>query len=292
MNRDAFFVATRDTPLSGAYAIAYAAAERLVVARLSRRKGVVAIYLLGGMLDAPIYGLSDLDFIVVVEGEDPFDDCRRIAEHYAFCRRVAPMLEAVERVGIFARSELAEAVAVSPLLQYRLAAPRRLLFGQDVLSEVPCPASRALQALGMIDDCWRRARDYWRTPPAHNYVYSKIVADLQRALVWAREGRFIASRKEALSASQDAAANAPFSTPPVNRAELLAMFERTLALDDARVSPIDADVFSLPVFSEERSHLPNRGHLRLRETPNAADAEQLFLFGARWRNVGCSAESY
>lgn len=291
---DELFRRTQSGPLVPLYRISYDAALAFMVRELGVRRGMASIYLVGGMLDAPAYGFSDIDLVIVVGGDDPEDNALNAVEHWAFWRRFLPMVEHPVRAGVFTRAGLEEALQRSPLLQYRLGphAPKRLLFGEDLLSGLVPSASRALQALSCLNDLWGRLRRQLSdgATARRNYLLRKLLGDAARALVWARDGHFLPTRDEAVEVAASLvapsllrAARRPFDTDPVDPEALwpaLHALARALARPGQPATPaiLDADPFHAPLWrqlakGEERGVVPGR--------PDGAEGE-VVVDGIRW----------
>ena len=195
------FLRAHGTPAALALRAAYAAAVRFVSGRLIGTPGVRAVYLTSGLLDEPVYGLADIDLIVVVDDLDGYA-VLRVVELAAYLKTIVPMLEPPEAIGVYAIADLPGRLAASPLLQYRLLGlPRRLLFGRDLLAELRPTASPAAQALAELSDTWAQAvRVLAQRPgPERGYQWTKLLARAARALWFARTGELRARRRDALA---------------------------------------------------------------------------------------------
>lgn len=197
-----FFAATQIRPLVWLYAWIYAAVARIVAWRLSRTPGVVSVYLRGSALDAPIYGISDLDFLTFVVDSEPAT-VLRVYDQLDLLHAVFQMVEAGGRTGVIPLPRLEDWRRADPILAVRLAAPRRLLHGPDVLPDVPIDPEVAASA--ELAAAWATAR---RTLPEPGIAYAlyKALVDVHSA--WRRrEGGPLPARRA------DRAAGLPVPAP-------------------------------------------------------------------------------
>lgn len=185
-----FFAATQVPPLVWIYAWIYRVVVWIVAWRLSRTRGVVAVYLRGSALDAPIYGISDLDFLTVVDDSAPAT-LLRVYDQLDLLHRVFPMVEAGGRTGVLPRDRIVDWCRADPLLAVRLAAPRRLLRGADVLPVVPIDSEVAASA--ELAAAWDTAR---RTLPRPGIAYGLYKAMIDVHSAWRRrDGATLPARR-------------------------------------------------------------------------------------------------
>ncbi len=201
-------LATQGTPLVGVYRGVYEAALRTLSGRLSRTQGVRAVYVVSGLVDEPVYGVSDIDLVVLVEDPDGYARLR-VRELLGWLRDFIPMLEEPDKVGVFPVDRVGEALARSALLEYRwLVRPRRLLWGDDVLSRQRPVASRLAQARAELGEVWSLAVAAWlrggMTAEEAALRVQRLRGRIGQAVLWAREGRVV-GRDEGARAAPAAA---------------------------------------------------------------------------------------
>ena len=112
-------VRTERGPLRAVWAALYAAVTRAVTAYLSRgRRGAAAYVARSIAMDDPVYGVSDIDLVVVVPDDRRCrgDDSARLRRRWQRLRRAIPPLgELLPDVAFYEDQELAEAMAGSVL---------------------------------------------------------------------------------------------------------------------------------------------------------------------------------
>src|SRR5690348_10114873 len=107
---------TQVPPFTWAYQRAYDAAIAFAVKRLRSAGGVKAIYLVSGALDEPIFGLSDIDLVVVVE-DDHGRSALRVREVYTQLADYIPLFDAVENLSLFVAGKLQHVFDRKPIVQ-------------------------------------------------------------------------------------------------------------------------------------------------------------------------------
>lgn len=231
---------TQVPPFSWFYAATYRFARWLAVDRLAVTRGVVAVYQVGSVVDPPTWGRSDIDLVVVVDDPDGVI-AARVVELLRFLHTWLPMLESPERAGVFRLSTLHEELDASPFLQWRLGHHRHklLLWGRDVLADVPLTASPVELARAELGWWWRQVWDRWIEGRGHadGYVLHKLVAGAWRAVHYARTGVVVEPRADVLGLADLADALPPAllgsarAQAPVGPADAWAALHRmTLAL--------------------------------------------------------------
>jgi len=86
-------VCTQFRPFTWLYRVLYTLAIRLCVRRFRRISGVRSVYLHRGLASSrPIYGLSDIDLLVVIDNEQHQRVAARVQYQYELLRRIIPML--------------------------------------------------------------------------------------------------------------------------------------------------------------------------------------------------------
>ncbi len=131
-------VALQFWPFTFFFAAFYQLAIWVSVFFVSRIPGVITVYLSGSLARSnAIYGLSDIDFSVFVEGAKSEDTVRRIRHLFLRLRICFPMLGAAEEKGVYFLPTFAEDYERFPLVQHLFDKDfygHRLLWGEDVLT--------------------------------------------------------------------------------------------------------------------------------------------------------------
>jgi len=203
-----FVLRTQVPPFVWLYRAVYALALRLTVRWLRRIEGVRAIYLRRGLAGPdPIFGLSDIDLLVLVEDED--DRARaRVGYHYDLLRQVVPMLAAGE-LGLYTPSQLRLLHDRVPFYRARFDRGReewRRLWGEDLFVHLPPAAvdGRNL-AVWELSPSWYYLSKELVSPDGRpgferRYVIFKMIADACRAALIVSGGAPGMSRLEAITA--------------------------------------------------------------------------------------------
>ena len=186
-------VRTQFPPFTWLYRQIYALAVRLCVRRLQRIKGVVAVYLRRGLASGvPLYGLSDIDLLVMVDSTKASRVRAQIHYQYELLRRLIPMLPEGE-LALFDPGEFRILYEQSPFHRQRFEQGRRQwqrLFGEDIFRNLPPPPSPEEErylALQELSPSWYYlARELTgedaRPPFLRRYVAYKSLAEAARAL--------------------------------------------------------------------------------------------------------------
>jgi predicted nucleotidyltransferase len=172
----------------------YALAVRLCVRRLQRIRGVGAIYLRRGLASGrPLYGLSDIDLLVMVDGKPHHRVRAQVLYQYELLRRLIPMLPEGE-LALYDPEEFRTLHEQSAFYRHRFEQGRRhwqRLFGEDIFRNLPPPPSpeeeRSL-ALQELSPAWyylsqELTEGEVRPPFVRRYVAYKSLAESARALV-------------------------------------------------------------------------------------------------------------
>ncbi len=132
-----FAVRTQFPPFVWLWRLVYAAATRLCTCRLARLRGLRALYLLRGMTHGrPVWGLSDIDMIALVEHEE---DAPAVKAAHRRLGRFAPMLAGHE-IAVWSRQRLRLMYRHSPWTRSRFDSERphwRRLWGEDLNAVIP-----------------------------------------------------------------------------------------------------------------------------------------------------------
>ncbi len=190
-------VLTQFPPFTWLYRQIYALAVRLCVRRLQRIRGVGAIYLRRGLASGrPLYGLSDIDLLVMVERGQPNRVRAQVRYQYELLRRLIPMLPEGE-LALYDPEEFRTLHEQSPFYRHRFEQGRRhwqRLFGEDIFRNLPPPPppeeerSLALQELSPAWYYLAQELTQGDARPAfvRRYVAYKSLAESARALMVSR----------------------------------------------------------------------------------------------------------
>jgi predicted nucleotidyltransferase len=187
-------VLTQFPPFTWLYRRIYALAVRLCVRRLQRIRGVIAIYLRRGLASGrPLYGLSDIDLLVMVDGKQHNRVRAQVLYHYELLRRRIPMLPEGE-LALYNPEEFRTLYEQSPFYRQRFEQGRRhwqRLFGEDIFRNLPPPLTpeeeRSL-ALQELSPAWyylaqELTQEDARPLFLRRYVAYKSLAEAARAQV-------------------------------------------------------------------------------------------------------------
>jgi predicted nucleotidyltransferase len=208
-------VATQYPPFRWCYRLLYALAIALCTRRLRRIPGVRAIYLRRGLASGrPVYGLSDIDLMVMVEGDLTGKAAARVRHQYDLLRRVIPMLPEPGELGLYNREHFQLLYRRSAFYRGRFDQGRRTwrrLWGEEVFGDLPPPRGDAR------DTAWQELRPAWnclaleltadpsthadgsaRPSSARRYVAYKAIAEAARACLVAQGEDAALSRDDAV----------------------------------------------------------------------------------------------
>jgi hypothetical protein len=228
-------VATQYPPFLWVYRLLYAIALGVCTRRVRRIRGVRAIYLRRGLAGSkPVYGLSDIDLLVMVNGELNGQTAARVRHQYDLLRRVIPMLPDPEELEIYNREHFRLLYENSGFYRGRFDQGRRdwlRLHGEDIFLDLPPAEDDARR------HAWQELRPAWHclareflpaTAPdagsdarpcfVRRYIAYKAIAEAARAYLVTRDGD--------LSVPRDRAIIRTASTVP----ELAEMFKEVLRL--------------------------------------------------------------
>jgi len=228
---------TGQGPLRPAWSAAHAVLLRSVAGALRRHVGEATVYVRGGFGRGgePVFGLSDIDLLVVLRGDPaaPGAARARLMQDWRRATRKLPALRGLVVLGGFEDAELADATKAD-VLTHDLGARngsrgRALFFGEDPLADHvsfrsrpglyeptadwrrvagperrPAPRNtgeRRLAAAWLELQCWWRYAAHACAQPrdphaAHLSV--KMIAEPVRILLWLRHGERVFSRRRAL----------------------------------------------------------------------------------------------
>ncbi len=184
-----FALRTQFFPFTAGYRILYWAAIRLCRRRLGGLPGVVCVYLRRGMASGrPVYGLSDIDLLVMVDSENRKRDAARVRNRYESLRRAIPMLGDGE-LAVYHPEEFRELYAHSPFYRQRFDAGRRewrRLWGRDVFDYLPPEDAGAGEERFELLSSWRYLSrellpDDGQPAYLRRYIAYKMTADAAKA---------------------------------------------------------------------------------------------------------------
>ncbi len=132
---------TQFPPFVWLYRALYALAVWLCARRLGRMGGVRSIYLRRGLASGrAVYGLSDIDLLVMLDEDAPDDTAGRVRRQYALLRRLVPMLPPEEELALYEPEQFRRLYERSPFYRLRFDRGRRAwrrLRGDDIFSLLP-----------------------------------------------------------------------------------------------------------------------------------------------------------
>jgi len=194
------------------YKIYYSAALKIIVFVLGKQKEVVSVYLTASLARGDcVYGLSDIDPIVIIEGGS--ENKVKIEKIYKGLTRWIPIL-IYEEMGIFTTQEIFTIYKENLFyLQYKLfiecKKTAKLLYGKDILKDVPelDPRHRKEAVLNQMAFIWANLIKNFLINNAgdivaRNYLYYKFSADSCNAFMLAKDNEKILTRQEALENSK------------------------------------------------------------------------------------------
>ena len=207
-------VRTQFPPFTWLYGKLYALAVRLCVRRLQRIRGVRAIYLRRGLASGrPLYGLSDIDLLVMVDSEQRSQTGAQVRYHYEYLRRRIPMLPEGE-LALYDPEQFRLLYEQSPFYRHRFEQGRRhwqRRFGDDIFQNLPpAPASEAERCLALqeLSPAWYYLAQELtpgdaRPPYVRRYVAYKSLAEAARAMLVAQGEDLGISREIALQRASE-----------------------------------------------------------------------------------------
>lgn len=130
-------------PFTAIFSAIYRLAVWISVLSVSRFPGVLAVYLSGSLArSSAIYGLSDIDFTIFIQGNKSEDVIRKIRHLFLRLKRWFPMLGSAEEKGVYFLLDFIEDYKRYPMLQHLFDKNfygHRLLWGKDVLAQLDLP---------------------------------------------------------------------------------------------------------------------------------------------------------
>jgi hypothetical protein len=204
---------TQFPPFTWFYRALYAVSIRLCVRRFRRIRGVRSVYLRRGLASGrPVYGLSDIDLLVVVEDDPEGRAAAQVRYQYEFLRRMIPMMAEGE-LALYDPNQLLALYRYSPFHRNRFEQGRhewKRLFGDDVFSYLPAtPEDTRFLVLQELMPAWyylaqELAIDDARPLYLRRYVGYKSIADAACTALLAQGEVAGFSREEAIVRAQEA----------------------------------------------------------------------------------------
>jgi len=163
-----FALATQFPPFSWSYRWLYGLAVSYCRRRLSRIRGVRAVYLRRGLAAGdPVYGLSDIDLLVMVDGDGEGRIAAQVRHEYRRLRRLIPMLGEGE-LALYRPDQFRRLFEHSPFYRNRFQTGRRewkRLWGEDVFRYLPA------------DHDATPAPETWELLPAWRYLSQELLPE-------------------------------------------------------------------------------------------------------------------
>jgi predicted nucleotidyltransferase len=204
---------TQFFPFTLLYRFLYWAAIRLCLRRLGGLPGVLCVYLRRGLARGrPVYGLSDIDLLVLVDGANRERNAARVRNRYESLRRIIPMLAEGE-LALYHPEEFRALYTHCPFYRHRFDSGRRnwrRLRGEDAFSHLPPPHdSRTYLAGFELLSVWRYlSRELLPADPRpaylRRYVAFKMIADAAAVWLAVNGDDGLYSRETALARAADA----------------------------------------------------------------------------------------
>lgn len=190
-----------------------------VIRRLRSITGVKSVYLSGSLARQDVtYGLSDIDFKILVAGKKDKTVYRQIQAIFAGLRRIFPMLGPPDEKGIYFLEDFAADYAHYPLLQHQFDERfyrHELLWGVDLIKQLPlCHWSQIDQPSTFswrLKDCVEKVHILAGHPQLtdlqqHNLL-TKAIGDVMLLVLRLRQPNLVYQNREAIL--DEAAARLP-----------------------------------------------------------------------------------
>jgi len=186
-----FALRTQFFPFTLLYRFLYWAAIGLCLRRLGGLPGVLCVYLRRGLARGrPVYGLSDIDLLVLVDGDNRDRNAARVRNRYESLRRIIPMLAEGE-LALYHPEEFRALYTHCPFYRHRFDSGRRdwqRLRGEDAFTHLPSPHGSPAYLAGFeLLSAWRYlSQELLPVDPRpvylRRYIAFKMIADT--AEVW------------------------------------------------------------------------------------------------------------
>ncbi|MEO2049153.1 MAG: glycosyltransferase family A protein [Pirellulales bacterium] len=210
----------------------YRIASQLIAWRLKSIPSVRSVYIIRGIAKGEgIPGLSDLDFIVLVEETDTDQIVRRIRHCYGtFCLFI-PFLAPVRELGIYTLPELIRRTRENSAYAYRCAEANtwKLLAGEDLTKRLPSRDAKSLilPLMKELDIWWAYlTSSLWGSPHSNpqyvcNYQLFKSIGEMCRALCFLLDGTLLPNRMSAISRVSALYSDNPWCTSMIEELDSL-----------------------------------------------------------------------
>jgi predicted nucleotidyltransferase len=205
-------VRTQFFPFVYLYRALYTLAIRFCTRRLRKIRGVSSIYLRRGLTTGrPLYGLSDIDLLIMINGDNRSRVAERVRYQYELLRRFVPMLPEGE-LELYEPRQFRLLHEYSPFYRHRFEQGRRewrRLWGEDVFEDLsPASDDFRLLALQELSPAWyylaqELLMEDVRPAYVRRYVAYKAIAEAARAALVAQGEDPRISRETALSLASE-----------------------------------------------------------------------------------------
>jgi len=197
----------------------YWLAIRCVIRRLRSMTGVKSVYLSGSLARQDVtYGLSDIDFKILVAGKKDKTVYQLIQNTFAGLRRIFPMLGPPAEKGIYFLEDFAADYACFPLLQHQFDERfyrHELLWGVDLIKQLPLLHWSQIDQPGTfswrLKDCVEKVHILAGHPQLTNLqqhnLLTKAIGDVMLLVLRLRQPSLVYQHREAIL--EEAAAGLP-----------------------------------------------------------------------------------
>ena len=203
-------IGTSFFPLTWVYGKIYALSVKVARMLFSHVDGVLAVYLRRGVAkDEIVYGLSDIDLLLIVDDREQQLAKERVRAIYDKLARVIPLFGSVDReLGIYSTSEFLNLYEDFDFYKHWFNEGKyswKLLYGTDVVKTLPqledselyLPATEELKAwwshLVAEFNCDSSYPEFKR-----KYLWYKAISEAAKIYLFVRHGEIIWSREAAL----------------------------------------------------------------------------------------------
>jgi predicted nucleotidyltransferase len=201
-------------PFTYLFRKAYDLSIAVAVLLLKRAEGVLTIYLRrGAAKNEIIYGISDIDLLVIIDENEEKEPARlvkeRIASIYNRLSRFIPLFGEIEReLGIYSTSEFFELYQDYDFYKYRFTEGKytwKLLFGKDLVKDLPelqdkelyLPATEELKVWWPLINI-ELAPDSAYPQFKRKDLWYKAISEVSKLYLFVSHGEHIQSREAAL----------------------------------------------------------------------------------------------
>jgi hypothetical protein len=284
-----FALRTQFPPFIWLYKELYEAVVCLCTYFFKRINGTRSFYLRRGLAaNRPVYGLSDIDLLVVVDGIKYPDAASQASHHYELLRRFFPML-AENELGIYNTGQLQNLYKYSPFYRHRLDQGKRewkRLFGKDIFAElIPESDLEDDAAKQELAAAWNylslellpgdNRPDYLR-----KYTAYKWLAETAKAALAVQEKASGLSFETALNRAAEAFPEISGTLKPISRYRKKLLSVQPFAADDV----LKAYFYLAQIALSVKNHEP-RFRNRLKILPVASAIMDWELLAAQIRSI-------